>query len=143
MQSELPLWSSGLESLKYADPFPKFPKTSTNSPDKMEDDELLTQEISGTDEEKGWRFYIGSICNRRTVNDMLEDMWRRGEQAWVTDVAGIVEKTSQAEKVLFHWYVSSSPPSPIYCYRAIPSPGNPGTKCQRADSPIQHKPTKI
>jgi hypothetical protein len=143
MQSELPLWSSGLESLKYADPFPKFPKAGTNSPDKMEDDEQLTQEISGTDEEKGWRFYIGSICNRRTVNDMLEDMWRRGEQAWVTDVAGIVEKTSQAEKVLFHWYVSSSPPSSDLLLPGYPLTRHPGTKCQRADSPIQHKPTKI
>lgn len=144
MQSELPLWSSGLESLGYAEPFPKFPKPSTTSSDKMEDDDLLAKlppEISGTDEEKGWRFYIGSICNRRTVNDMLEDMWRCGEQAWIIDVAGIVEKTSQAEKVLFHWYV------PIIATLRSVAIGlfihwYPGTKCQRADFPVQHKTTK-
>lgn len=109
MQSELPLWSSGLESLGYADPFPKYPKTTFSSPDQMEDDdESIVKpqlELSGTDEEKGWRFYIGSICNRRTVNDMLEDMWRCGEQAWISNVNGIVEKTSEAEKVLHSWCV--------------------------------------
>lgn len=67
-------------------------------------------ELSGTDEEKGWRFYIAAICNRRTVNDMLEDMWRCGEQAWVTNVNGIVEKTSEAEKVLSSWYVRHANP---------------------------------
>ncbi|KAJ5297177.1 uncharacterized protein N7443_008070 [Penicillium atrosanguineum] len=111
MQSELPLWSSGLESLGYADPFPKFPKTSSNSLDEIVDDETSTKpppEINGTDEEKGWRFYIGSICNRRTVNDMLEDMWRSGEQAWITNITSIVEKTSQAESVVFNWYHMST-----------------------------------
>ncbi|KAJ5668542.1 uncharacterized protein N7477_007112 [Penicillium maclennaniae] len=110
MQSELPLWSSGLENLGYADPFPKFPKTTSNSPDSMVDDVISTMpspEISSTDEEKGWRFYIGSICNRRTVNDMLEDMWRSGEQAWITNITSIVEKTRQAESVVFNWYQMS------------------------------------
>jgi len=105
MQSELPLWSSGLESLRYADPFPKFPKTNTNPSDAMEDEPKPQPEINGTNEEKGWRFYIGSICNRRTVNDMLEDMWRCGEQGWVSNVAGIAKKTTQAEEVLYNWYV--------------------------------------
>lgn len=107
MQSELPLWSSGLESLGYSDPFPKFPKKATGLPDQMEDDDVpptKTQtELSGTDEEKSWRFYIGSICNRRTVNDMLIDMWRHGEKGWLTNVGGIAERSSDAVKVVFSW----------------------------------------
>lgn len=108
IQSELPVWSTGLESLEYADPFPKYPKATSTSPtDRMEDDSdgkyRPLPELSGTDEEKGWRFYIAAICNRRTVNDMLEDMWRCGEQAWVANVSGIVERTSEAEKVLSSW----------------------------------------
>ncbi|KAJ5106014.1 hypothetical protein NUU61_003361 [Penicillium alfredii] len=111
MQSELPLWSSGLESLGYSDPFPTFPKTATSSPDQMEDDQgsLLKPglELSGTEEEKGWRFYIGSICNRRTVNDMLIDMWRDGEQGWVANMNGVLDQTTEAVKVVYSWYKMS------------------------------------
>jgi hypothetical protein len=60
-------------------------------------------EISGTEEEKGWRFYIGSICNRRTVNDMLIDLWRCGEQEWVNNIDGVVEKTAEAVNVVYSW----------------------------------------
>lgn len=113
IQSELPLWSTGLESLGYADPFPKYPKaTSTSLTDPMEDEAECRykplSELSGTDEEKGWRFYIAAICNRRTVNDMLEDMWRNGEKAWVANVHDIVDKTNEAEKVLSSWYPPST-----------------------------------
>ena len=107
MQSELPLWSSGLEGLGYSDPFPTFPKTASASPDQMEDDDgtliKIQTELSGTDEEKGWRFYIGSICNRRTVNEMLIDMWRSGEQGWLNNVSDIVERSSEAAKVVSSW----------------------------------------
>lgn len=107
MQSELPLWSSGLESLGYSDPFPKFPKAAPASSDQMEDDHgslaKTKPELSGTEEEKGWRFYIGSICNRRTVNDMLIDMWRSGEKGWITNVGGIAERSSDAVNVVYSW----------------------------------------
>lgn len=107
MQSELPLWSTGLETLPYTDPFPKYPKTASTSPDKMEDDTQTTlkesPELSGTEEEKGWMFYIAAICNRRTINAMLEDMWRCGEQSWIVNVSSIVEKTREAEGVMTQW----------------------------------------
>ncbi|KAJ5161269.1 hypothetical protein N7492_006661 [Penicillium capsulatum] len=109
MQSELPLWSSGLESLGYSDPFPKFPK-APRAPDQVHDDGSLADthsELSGTDEEKSWRFYIASICNRRTVNDMLIDMWRHGEKGWLTNVGGIAERSSEAFKVVLSWYQMS------------------------------------
>lgn len=107
-QSELPLWSSGLESLPYSAQFPTFPRTASTSPeDTMEEDkDSFSQphsEIS-TEEEKGWRFYIGSICNRRTVNDMLIDLWRCGEQEWVNNVHGVVDKTTEAVNVVYSWY---------------------------------------
>lgn len=60
-------------------------------------------EISGTEEEKGWRFYIGSICNRRTVNDMLIDLWRCGEQEWVNNIDSVVEKNAEAVNVVYSW----------------------------------------
>jgi hypothetical protein len=108
MQSELPLWSSGLESLGYSDPFPS--KANSTSPeDKMEDDSdsppKPPTDNSGSDEERGWILYIGAICNRRTVNDMLIDMWRSGEDEWVTNVGSVVQKTADAVKVVNYWYV--------------------------------------
>ncbi|KAJ5733642.1 hypothetical protein N7493_002428 [Penicillium malachiteum] len=104
MQGELPLWSSSLESLGYSDPFPMFPKTNSSSPEQMAcDNEPIMQiqtDISGTEEEKGWKFYIGSICNRRTVNDMLIDMWRNGEEGWVNNVNGTVDRMFEAVRVV-------------------------------------------
>lgn len=109
MQCELPLWSTGLENLPYEDPFPKYPKaTSTSQTGYMTQDTEMTYkespELSGTDEEKGWKFYIAAICSRRTVNSMLEDMWRNGEVSWIGNVGSIVEKTREAEKVIISWY---------------------------------------
>ena len=113
MQSELPLWSSGLESLRYSDPFPMFPNSASASPEKSgdRDDTFIKyqSELSGTDEEKGWRFYIGSICNRRTVNDMLIDMWRRGESEWINNMPSIVKRSAAAAGVVYSWYANLYP----------------------------------
>ncbi|KAJ5111517.1 hypothetical protein N7532_002052 [Penicillium argentinense] len=114
MQAELPLWGSCLESLGYANQFPTFPRTSSASispADRFGDNkDIVTRswpEMCDTDDEKGWRFYIGSICNRRTVNDMLIDMWRGGEQDWVNNIHGVVERTSAAAEVIYSWYQMS------------------------------------
>lgn len=109
MQGELPLWSSRLERLGFSDSFPSFPfPTSSSSPEQMggENDGGISMlgDHNGTDEEMGWKFYIGTICNRRTVNDMLVDMWRNGEEGWVNNVSGVVERTSEAVKVVTTWY---------------------------------------
>ncbi|KAJ5884825.1 hypothetical protein N7495_009335 [Penicillium taxi] len=104
MQSELPLWSSGLESLGYSDPFPTFSKSSPTTPDNMDGfNESFLNQITGSNEEKSWRFYIGSICNRRTVNEMLIDIWREGERGWVSNIGGTLERTSGAVKVVASW----------------------------------------
>ncbi|OQD61240.1 hypothetical protein PENPOL_c018G03621 [Penicillium polonicum] len=108
MQSELPLWSSGLESLGYSDPFPKFSRRSPSSYDQMEEDQDFAVrpgfELDGTEEEKGWKFYIGSICNRRTTNDIVSDMWRQGEKGWTKDIPDLLRKTLDAERVVTSWY---------------------------------------
>ncbi|KAJ5749293.1 uncharacterized protein N7511_010989 [Penicillium nucicola] len=109
MQSELPLWSSGLESLGYSDPFPKFSRKTPPSFDQMHDDfqDFAVQpgfELSGTEEEKGWKFYIGSICNRRTTNDLLADMWRQGEKGWTKDIPDLLKRSAAAENVVTSWY---------------------------------------
>lgn len=109
MQSELPLWSSGLESLGYSDPFPKFSRKTLPSYDQMEDDSQDFSvksglELSGTEEEKGWKFYIGSICNRRTTNDLLADMWRQGEKGWTKDIPDLLKRSAAAENVVTSWY---------------------------------------
>ncbi|CAG8888622.1 unnamed protein product [Penicillium egyptiacum] len=108
MQSELPLWSSGLESLGYSDPFPKFSRRSPSSYDQMDEDKDFAVrpglELDGTEEEKGWKFYIGSICNRRTTNDIVSDMWRQGEKGWTKDIPDLLRKTMDAERVVSSWY---------------------------------------
>ncbi|KAJ5561317.1 transcriptional regulator family: Fungal Specific TF [Penicillium sp. DV-2018c] len=109
MQAELPLWGSGLESLGYSDPFPKFNRrTAPASYDEMEEDQDFSVkpafELDGTEEEKGWKFYIASICNRRTINDLTCDMWRQGEKAWAKDIPGLLHKVLGAEDVITSWY---------------------------------------
>ncbi|KAJ5793485.1 hypothetical protein N7457_000084 [Penicillium paradoxum] len=108
MQSELPLWSSGLETLGYSDPFPKFSRRSPTSYDQMEEDRDFSVrpglELDGTEEERGWRFYIGSICNRRTTNDLVSDMWRHGEKGWTQDIPDLLRRTMGAENVVTSWY---------------------------------------
>jgi hypothetical protein len=111
MQSELPLWSSGLEKLGYSDPFPS--KTNSTSPEDKMDDKMMEDvndsppkppSTNESDEEKGWILYIGAICNRRTVNDILIDMWRGGEDEWLTNVGGVVQRTADAVQVVDFWY---------------------------------------
>ncbi|KAJ5519596.1 Kae1-associated kinase Bud32 [Penicillium fimorum] len=109
MQSELPLWNSGLESMGYSDPFPKFPsRNSSSSYDHMDEDQDFSIrpgfELNGTEEERGWKFYIGSICNRRTTNEIVSDMWRQGEKGWTKDIPHLLRKTLSAENVVTSWY---------------------------------------
>jgi hypothetical protein len=115
MQAELPLWGSGLEGLGYSDPFPKFNRRpAPASYDQMEEDQDFSVkpafELDGTEEERGWKFYIGSICNRRTINDLTCDMWRQGEKAWAKDIPGLLNKILGAENVVTSWY---EPPPPF------------------------------
>lgn len=109
MQGELPLWSSGLEGLGYSDPFPKFSPKATPSYDIGRGYNVSTTfELDGSEEEKGWKFYIGSICNRRTTNDLLADMWRHGEKGWTQDIPDLLRRTGAAEHVVRSWYEYSN-----------------------------------
>lgn len=123
MQSELPLWSSGLESLGYSDPFPKFSRRSPSSYDQMDEDQDFAVrpgfELDGTEEEKGWKFYIGSICNRRTTNDIVSDMWRQGEKGWTKDIPDLLRKTMDAERVVTSWYEPPAPKSPEHKFKCL------------------------
>jgi hypothetical protein len=107
MQSELPLWSSGLESMGYSDPLPKFSRKAPTPYDQREDEQGIAVkpafELDGSEEEKGWKFYIGSICNRRTTNDLVSDMWRHGEKGWTKDIPDLLRRTSAAEHVVTSW----------------------------------------
>ncbi|OKP11311.1 hypothetical protein PENSUB_3148 [Penicillium subrubescens] len=57
-----------------------------------------------SDDEKGWILYIGPIYNRRTVNDILIDMWRGGEDEWITNIGGVVQRTADAVQVVDFWF---------------------------------------
>ncbi|KAJ5930141.1 hypothetical protein N7466_005634 [Penicillium verhagenii] len=107
MQGELPLWSSRLERFGSSEYFPSLPVFSS-SPENIESDIEapinIQSGVSGTEEQKGWRFYIGTICNRRTVNEMLVDIWRNGEEGWMNNVGEIVDRTSEAVKVVASWH---------------------------------------
>ncbi|KAJ5769506.1 hypothetical protein N7520_004065 [Penicillium odoratum] len=119
MQGELPLWSSRLEKFGLGDRFPSFP-TSSYSPKQMgsenDDPFFLQGDLSDTDEERGWRFYIATIFNRRTVNDMLVDMWRNGEDGWINNVSSIVDRTTEAVKVVSSWHQM--------CHNTLPPPSS-------------------
>lgn len=141
MQSELPLWSSGLESLGYSDPFPKFSRRSPSSYDQMDEDQDFTVrpglELDGTEEEKGWKFYIGSICNRRTTNDIVSDMWRQGEKGWTKDIPDLLRKTMDAERVVTSWYEPTSPEFPEHDNEMSPTFANSSKRYQISLAGIQ------
>ena len=61
--------------------------------------------LSESDESKGWILYIGAICNRRTVNDTLIDLWRDGERRWINDATRVIRRTADAVQVVDEWYV--------------------------------------
>ncbi|KAJ5818086.1 hypothetical protein N7474_003677 [Penicillium riverlandense] len=109
-QCELPLWSTGLYSIRYLNPFPRYPKTpsATGSPDNMDDghSSFSTPEtqLSGTEEEKGWMFYIASICNRRTVNAIICDLWRHGEHSWTNNIQHVLGQCAEAQTVVDSWF---------------------------------------
>lgn len=112
-QSELPLWSSGLENLGYTTQLPLVPRSTDTSPaDIMDEDSnnvLHSQPgMASAAEQKGWRFYISTIVSRRTSNDMLIDLWRSGEQHWLSNVKNVVDKTTEAVNVTHSWYSIST-----------------------------------
>ncbi|KAJ5917951.1 hypothetical protein N7454_010326 [Penicillium verhagenii] len=102
-----------LEKFGSSESFPSL-SVFSSSPGKIEGDIEapinIQAGVSGTEEEKGWRFYIGTICNRRTVNEMLVDIWRNGEEGWMNNVGDIVDRTSEAVKVVASWYNRPCPP---------------------------------
>lgn len=111
----------------------------------MEDDSespaKLPTDPHESEEEKGWILYIGAICNRRTVNDMLIDMWRCGENEWVTNVGGIVQRTAEAVKVVEYWYVETVYPVPqgYYHLRCSPVQTPLGTLTYDAFTSFRHE----
>lgn len=108
-QSELPLWGSGLENLGYTTQLPLIPRSTDTSPADIMDEDNSNGSRSqagstSTAEQKGWRFYISTIVSRRTSNDMLIDLWRSGEQHWLSNVKNVVDKTTEAVNVTNSWY---------------------------------------
>lgn len=101
---ELGFNPGSLETFLYPDAFPSPPDDifAHPSPDNSSShglDEELRQV-----KERGWCYYLAEISVRRTVDEMLDMLYRHGESYWLKNPAQLVRQYHECEQQVSSWY---------------------------------------
>jgi len=103
---ELPFQSSGIEELTRADSmFPTPPASRATMARAME-----SADERAISEERSWAFYLAEISIRRTINDTILTLYRKGAQYWLTHTRSLLKQCEDCETQIQLWY-SHLPPS--------------------------------
>lgn len=99
---ELPFKSSGIEELARSDSM--FPLPPTISTEREATEPPSPNELNSWQEERSWFFYLAEISLRRTINDTLWLLYRKGEQYWMTHIDSLEEQYEETERQISLWY---------------------------------------
>lgn len=123
MQWIVPLPTTPLDDLPYADQFIPSPKQVAHAPVSNDNNSNNTFD---TTEEKSWRFFLGILSGCRTMETILIELSRLGIDGWGDDPKGLLESTKSALQTMDEWYVYTL--EVISCHTLVPTfPDSPLT----------------
>lgn len=132
MQWIIPLPTTPLGDLPYADQFIPSPKQVAHAPVSNDDN---SNNSSDTTEEKSWRFFLGILSGCRTMETILIELSRPGIDGWGHDPKGLIESTKSALQTLDEWYVYAL--EVLSCHILIQAfPDSPLTTSTQAPSDV-------
>ncbi|TQN65581.1 hypothetical protein CSHISOI_09840 [Colletotrichum shisoi] len=102
LRCEIPLPLSGITSLGYPDLFPSPPSEVASPAAQPSALDILEDDIH-PEEEKSWFYYLAEISSRRMINRAISVFGYNGQQAWVQDVARVVEKCEEFDGHINVW----------------------------------------
>ncbi|KZL84807.1 vegetative cell wall protein gp1 [Colletotrichum incanum] len=102
LRCEIPLPSSGITRLGYPDLFPSPPSEVASPAVQPSALDILEDDIH-PEEEKSWFYYLAEISSRRMINRAISIFGYNGQQAWVRDVARVIEKCEEFDEHINVW----------------------------------------
>ncbi|KAF6836705.1 vegetative cell wall protein gp1 [Colletotrichum plurivorum] len=103
LRCEIPLPPSGITRVNYPDLFPSPPsEVASPTPQPRDALDILEDDIQ-PEEEKSWFYYLAEISSRRMINRAIAVMGYHGEQAWIRNVAKVVEKCEDFDQQINVW----------------------------------------
>ncbi|TDZ37523.1 hypothetical protein CTRI78_v011109 [Colletotrichum trifolii] len=102
LRCEIPLPSSGISRLNYPDLFPSPPSEVASPVARPSALDILEDDIQ-PEEETSWFYYLAEISSRRMLNRAISIMGYHGEQAWIRNVAKVVEKCKDIDQQINVW----------------------------------------
>lgn len=108
LRAELQLPVSGLLDFRYPDLFPtlSFPGSSRlHSPDVDMGSEgsPASHNLLEPEEERSWLYYLAEISLRKIMNRILEIIYSKGEEAWMTNIQRTISHHGALHEELLSW----------------------------------------
>ncbi|CAI0643986.1 unnamed protein product [Colletotrichum noveboracense] len=102
LRCEIPLPSSGITRLSYPDLFPSPPSEVATPAPQPSSLDILEDDIQ-PEEEKSWFYYLAEISSRRMINRAISIMGYHGEEAWIRNIAKVIEKYEDFDQQINVW----------------------------------------
>ncbi|KAF5501129.1 Echinocandin B biosynthetic cluster transcription factor ecdB [Colletotrichum siamense] len=102
LRCEIPLPSSGITRLRYPDLFPSPPSEVATPAPQPSSLDILEDDIQ-PEEEKSWFYYLAEISSRRMINRAISIMGYHGEEAWIRNIAKVIEKYEDFDQQINVW----------------------------------------
>ncbi|KAH0431506.1 2og-fe oxygenase superfamily protein [Colletotrichum camelliae] len=102
LRCEIPLPSSGITRLSYPDLFPSPPSEVATPAPQPSSLDILEDDIQ-PEEEKSWFYYLAEISSRRMINRAISIMGYHGEEAWIRNIAKVIEKYEDFDRQINVW----------------------------------------
>ncbi|KAL0932441.1 fungal specific transcription factor domain-containing protein [Colletotrichum truncatum] len=102
LRCEIPLPSSGITRLDYPNLFPSPPSEVVSPAPQSSAVDVLEDDIQ-PEEEKSWFYYLAEISSRRMMNRAISVMGYHGEEAWIRNVAKVIEKCEDFDQQINVW----------------------------------------
>ncbi|KAK7458600.1 vegetative cell wall protein gp1 [Colletotrichum acutatum] len=118
LRCEIPLPPSGITGLGYPDLFPSPPSEVASPAAQPSALDILEDDIQ-PEEEKSWFYYLAEISSRRMINRAISIFGYNGEQAWIRDIAKVLEKSEEFDEHINLWCLHI--PSQIHWQNREPS----------------------
>jgi hypothetical protein len=100
---ELGMNPSGLQDFLYPDAFPSPPhELFTPRQLGLGDSPGLGEEQRQVDE-RGWCYYLSEISIRRTVDEMLDLLYRHGEEYWMKNSTYLIRQYHDTDQQIASW----------------------------------------
>ncbi|KAH6684950.1 hypothetical protein F5X68DRAFT_21292 [Plectosphaerella plurivora] len=101
---ELGMNPSGLQDFFYPDAFPSPPHELFSPRQTGAGESLGSWEEQRQVDERGWCYYLSEISIRRTQDEMLNVLYRHGEEYWMQNLTYLIRQYHDTEQQVASWH---------------------------------------